>query len=76
MCIILETPPPRVVLPLKMKVEYGTGVFDADLDNLKKEIEGAIGVKLRVTPESEMVAPNSLPRDPAKKLQLFEKRYK
>ena len=75
MRIVLDTPPPRVVPPLKMKVEHGTGVSDADLDNLKNEIEGAIGNKLRVTPKIEMVPPNSLPRDPSKKLQLLEKNY-
>ena len=73
---MLDTPPPRVVPPLKMKVEHGVDVWDTDLDSLKKEIELAIGNKLRVTPKIEMVPPNSLPRDPAKKLQLLEKRYK
>lgn len=76
MRIVLETPPPRVVPPLKMKVEYGPGVSEADAKGLGKEIEKAIGDKLRTTPKIEMVPPNSLPKDPAKKLQLFEKLYK
>jgi phenylacetate-CoA ligase len=75
MRIILDTPPPRVVPPLRMKVEYGRGISESDAGALGDEIAQAIGAKLRVTPKIEMVRPGSLPKDPAKKLQLVEKCY-
>jgi phenylacetate-CoA ligase len=75
MRIILESPPPRVVPPLKMKVEYGTDVPESGTDQLRDEIRRAIQAKLRVNPEVEMVPPNTLERDTAKKVMLFEKRY-
>lgn len=75
MRIFLETKPPKVEPPLKMKAEYGPGVTENELDALKKELEVAISNRLRVRPEIELVPPNTLVRDPAKKLQLIEKKY-
>ena len=75
MRIILETPPPRVVPPLKMKVEYGQAVSENHTIEIRDEIAEAISAKLRVRPKIEMVPPNSLPKDPSKKLQLLERKY-
>lgn len=36
--IVLDTPPPRVLPPLKMKVEYGQRVPESGLGVLKVEI--------------------------------------
>ncbi|MBN2058778.1 MAG: phenylacetate--CoA ligase family protein [Deltaproteobacteria bacterium] len=75
MRIILETEPPMVKPPLKMKVEYGPEVTDTELESLKTEIENAIATKLRVHPKIELVPPNSIEKDPTKKATLVEKRY-
>ena len=42
MRVVLNTPPPRVEPPLKMKVEYASGVIKSDFDALKAEIENEI----------------------------------
>jgi phenylacetate-CoA ligase len=73
--IILTTPPPRVEPPLKMKVEYGTAVNEAELAPLKEELEDALSQRLRVRPAIELVPPNSLEKDPSKKAKLIEKEY-
>lgn len=73
--IILTTPPPRVEPPLKMKVEYGTAVIEAELAPLKEELEDALSQRLRVRPAIELVPPNSLEKDPSKKAKLIEKEY-
>ena len=75
MRIVLDTPPPRVIPPLKMKVEYGPNVRPEELDSLKGEIENAISTKLRIHPKIELVPPNTLEKDPTKKAKLIEKRY-
>jgi phenylacetate-CoA ligase len=75
MKIILDEPPPRVVPPLKMRVEYGPNVPTEEIDSLKAEIEQAVSTRLRIRPAIEMVPPNSLEKDPTKKAKLIEKRY-
>jgi phenylacetate-CoA ligase len=75
MRIVLTSPPPRVEPPLKMKVEHGPAVSQEDLGQLKKEIEQELSTRLRVRPTIEFVAPNSLIRDPSKKVKLIEKNY-
>jgi len=75
MRIVLETKPPKVEPPLKMKVEYGSEVTGEEIGALKTQLENAISSRLRVRPAIEMVPPNSLEREPAKKLQLVEKKY-
>ena len=75
MRIVLTTPPPRVVPPLKMKVEHGPDISQEDLGQLKQEMEQALSTRLRVRPNIEFVAPNSLLRDPSKKVKLIEKNY-
>lgn len=73
--ILLTTKPPRVEPPLKMKVEYGTGITDAELEPLRQELENAVSGKLRIRPAIELVPPDTLEKDPSKKARLIEKIY-
>ena len=75
MRIVLNTPPPRVEPPLRMKVEYGPTLKQEELDKLRQTIENAISEKLRVHPNIELVPPNTLEKDPSKKVKLIEKNY-
>jgi phenylacetate-CoA ligase len=72
MRIIKEDPSPKVA-NLKMRVEYSAGMENS-LDDLAKEIKQFLKTQLRVNPEIEWTAPESLGR-PARKPPLFEKRY-
>lgn len=72
--IILDNPPPRVVPPLKMKVEYGPGMTVNDLEEIKRSIEEKMSDALRFKPSIEFVPPESLERTKGK-VNLFEKRY-
>jgi phenylacetate-CoA ligase len=72
--IILDNPPPRVIPPLKMKVEHGQGITENEVEVLKTEIEEKMSNILRFRPSIEFVPPESLERT-AGKVKLFEKRY-
>jgi len=72
--IILDNPPPRVVPPLKMKVEYGQAMAENEIQVLKVEIEEKMSNNLSFRPSIEFVPPESLERT-AGKVKLFEKRY-
>jgi len=72
--IILDNPPPRVVPPLKMMVEYGQGITEGEINVLKVEMEEKMSNILRFRPSIEFVPPESLERT-AGKVKLFEKRY-
>jgi phenylacetate-CoA ligase len=72
--IILDTPPPRVVPPLKMKVEHGHGMNEDDTKTLKIEIEDKMSNLLRFRPAIELVRPESLERT-AGKVKPFERTY-
>jgi phenylacetate-CoA ligase len=75
MRIILEVPPPRVEPPLKIKVEYSPGINKAELDQLKTEMENKMSEQLRVRPAIELVPPDTIIMDPAKKATLFQRNY-
>ena len=75
MRVVLTTAPPRVEPPLRMKVEYGRDVKENELEKLKEELENAISQRLKVRPNVELVRPDSLVRDPSKKVKLIEKNY-
>jgi len=75
MRIVLNTPPPRVEPPLRMKVEYGPGLEGDVLEELRQELENTISERLRVHPAIQLVPPNTLPKDPSKKAKLIEKSY-
>lgn len=72
--ILLDEPPPRVVPPLKLRVERGEGVEEADLPALEKEIEKKMHDEVKVRPAITWLAPNTLERA-TKKTQLIEKLY-
>jgi len=73
--IVLGEPPPRVVPPLKVRVEYGAGVDPSELEGLKVEIEQKVSDMVRTRPVVELLPPGTLERDPTKKAKLLEKRY-
>ncbi len=72
--IVLDAPPPRVEPPLKLKIEYGEGVKEEDLESLAKEIEGEMHAKLKVRPRITWVPPMTLERA-AHKTKFIEKAY-
>ena len=72
--IILDEPPPRVVPPLKLKVEYGEGVSPGDLPALAEEITAAMKGKLKFTPEIIWIPPQTLERS-TYKTRFIEKAY-
>jgi phenylacetate-CoA ligase len=58
--VLLGQPGPLVKPPLKMMVEYGASIKKEELPDLKEEIRKYIKVNLRVNPEIEWAAPNSI----------------
>ena len=75
MRIVLDKPGVRVEPPLKMKVEYGVEIRPEQLEDLKKELENKFSDVLRFSPNIELLPPNTLEKDPTKKVKLIEKRY-
>ena len=72
--IVLDEPPPRVVPPLKLKVEYGEGVKEQELESLAKEIEEKMHMKLKIRPQIQWLPPKMLERS-TYKTKLIEKAY-
>jgi len=72
--IVLDEPPPRVVPPLKLKIEHGAGVREQDLPGLEKELLERMHRLLKIRPAITWLAPDSLERA-VKKTQLLEKTY-
>jgi phenylacetate-CoA ligase len=72
--ILLEEPPPRVVPPLKLKVEHGDGVREEDLPGLEKEIHEKMHKDVKVRPTIQWVKPRTLERA-TQKTQLLERLY-
>lgn len=72
--IVLDEPPPRVVPPLKLKVEYGEGVKQEELEGLANEIEERMHTKLKFRPRIQWLQPQTLERF-TQKTKLFEKAY-
>jgi phenylacetate-CoA ligase len=72
--IILDNPPPRVIPPLKMKVEFGQAVSESEIKALKSELEEKMSSTLKFRPSIEFVTPESLERTGGK-VKLFEKTY-
>lgn len=74
--VVLSNPPPRVIPPLRIKVEHGEEVGGGEqLAALAKSIEDRMSSQLQVRPEITLVAPGVLPKDPARKAVFFEKNY-
>ena len=72
--IILENPPPRVVPPLKLKIEIGQGMGESEIKALNFDLQEKMSDALRFRPSIEFVPPESIERT-AGKVNLFEKRY-
>ena len=72
--IILEEPPPRVVPPLKLKVEHSEAVCEEELPALEKEVQERMHKLLKIRPAITWLKPNTLERA-TKKTQLLEKTY-
>ncbi|MFZ5564312.1 MAG: phenylacetate--CoA ligase family protein [Thermodesulfobacteriota bacterium] len=72
--IVLDEPPPRVVPPLKLKVEYAEGVRKEDLPGIEAELTSRMHSLLKIRPAIQWLAPNTLERA-TKKTQLLEKAY-
>lgn len=74
MRIVLDEPPPRVIPPLKIKLEYGTRTREPELEGLAKKISKAAHDQLKIRPSIEWVEPNALEKS-TRKTPVFEKRY-
>jgi phenylacetate-CoA ligase len=72
--IVLEVPPPRVIPPLKLKIEYGPQVSEDELPGLESEICARMKGLLKIHPAVTWLRPNTLERA-TKKTQLLEKKY-
>jgi phenylacetate-CoA ligase len=72
--IVLDEPPPRVIPPLKLKIEYAEGIREEDLPGLTGELQEKMHKILKVRPEITWLKPNTLERA-TKKTQLLEKLY-
>jgi phenylacetate-CoA ligase len=72
--VVLDEPPPRVVPPLKVKVEYGKDVEADQLEALGAEIKNACKSKLKINPEIIFVPPGTFETS-LRKTPIFEKTY-
>lgn len=74
MRIVLESPPPRVVPPVKLKIEHGKGIGKGDLAGLADRISEALHNSIKIRPDIQFVGPEELPKE-TRKTPLFEKKY-
>jgi phenylacetate-CoA ligase len=72
--IVLTEKPPRVVPPLKIKIEWGEGFPEERLPELEKEMKEVFHVKAKFTPDIIWVEAGELERSTYKG-QTFEKLY-
>jgi phenylacetate-CoA ligase len=72
--IVLDEKPPRVVPPLKIRVERAREVAPEQLPALEREIIAAMSKRLKISPQILWADPGSLERSHYKG-QVFEKRY-
>jgi phenylacetate-CoA ligase len=72
--IVLTEKPPRVVPPLKLKVEFGESIREAELPGLEREIVEKMHHMLHLRPAITWLRPFALERA-SKKTQLLEKQY-
>ena len=72
--ILLDEPPPRVVPPLKLKIEYGDETAPGDLPALEAEITAQMHKYLKVRPRVTWLPPGTFERS-SKKTQFIEKTY-
>lgn len=69
--ILLDEPPPRVVPPLRLRVERGDDTLASTLRELEREFIQAMKDRLKFTPAIEWVEPRSLERS-AHKTRFIE----
>lgn len=74
MRIVLDTPPPRVEPPLRVKIEMARDLGQDEVETLETRLKAELHRRLRLTPAIEWVAPGTLPLAVAK-TPLFEKAY-
>ena len=74
MRIVLDNPPPRVIPPLKLKIEHSKDVGKEELEGLGDKIVKATHDKIKIRPEIEFVEPGTFPPE-SRKTPLFEKKY-
>ena len=72
--IVLDEPPPRVVPPLKLTVEYGEALREEELGALEKQVLDDMHHLLKIRPAITWVKPGTFERA-TKKTKLIEKRY-
>jgi len=72
--ILLDEPPPRVVPPLKLRIETGRNVTPDERERLHREVEEKMHQLVKIRPAIEWVEPLSLERSD-KKTQYIEKLY-
>ena len=72
--IVLDEPPPRVVPPLKLKIESGEDFAAEQLENLAFEIANDMSSKIKIRPEIIWVKSKDLERSTYKG-KTFEKSY-
>jgi len=72
--IVLDEKPPRVVPPLKIRIEHAAGIQGQDLEKLEKEIIDAMSRRLKISPQILWSEAGSLERSHYKG-QVFEKLY-
>jgi len=72
--IVLDEPPPRVVPPLKLKIEYGENTKEEELEALTEEISEEMHRRIKIRPQITWVPPKTLERF-VKKKRLLEKAY-
>ena len=64
--ILLDEPPPRVVPPLKLKIEFGPNIKKDDLAALNKELEERFHREVKIRPKIEWIEPQALERSAKK----------
>jgi phenylacetate-CoA ligase len=74
MRIVLYEPGPAIGTNLEIKVEYGEGVKDAELQSLSEEIKTTVKNRLVFTPVIKMVPPGSLEKS-TYKIDYFERAF-
>jgi phenylacetate-CoA ligase len=72
--IVLSEPPPRVVPPLRLRVERSPEAGGEQLRQLEAEMVEEMHRRLKIRPAIEWAEPHSLTRT-TKKAQLFDKEY-
>ena len=72
--IILDEKPPRVVPPLKLRVEHARNISGEELTRLEKEIIEVMSRRIKINPQIFWAEPGSLERSTYKG-KVFEKLY-